>query len=331
MFKNAIALTLAVIVVAFCLSGCTPPCYIQPTIEEMQAVIPFKKKIAILGINDRGSTIKGVGESALSSLEALLSKQFNLIERRQITSVLAERQMISYEDPARMTQLGQLLGADYLVSGRVVSSFLKPQIDKSSGRNKDGDFHATITQKRLVQSEVSLRIIDVSNGLVIFAQKHHCGVWQKLGSKTFKDAQAFKAALKTAHLFDNHKRDRSGMKDDSFKLAGQGVDCAVRSFRDSLIRQFPYTGEVIDRISSTEVMVNLGSAYGVRPGDKLVVYSQEAPRIDPRTGLEIGRKVPAITLTVRDVTSGLSCTARGRAADIRKLQPGAVVTTSGRK
>jgi hypothetical protein len=331
MFKNAMVVVLAVISVALCLSGCTPPCYVQPTIEEMQAVVPFKKKIAVLGIDDRGSTIKGVGASALSSLEALLSKQFNLIERQHIAQLLAERQIISYEDPARTTQLGKLLGADYLVSGRAISSFLKPQIEKSVKKDKKGEFHATITKKRLIQSEVSLKIIDVSNGLVIFAQKHNCGLWQHLDSKTFHDEPAYKAALKTAHLFDSRKGDSAGPRQDSFKLAAQSMDYAVNYFRDSLIRQFPYTGEIIERISATEVMVNLGSAYGIRPGDKLVVYSQEAPKIDPRTGIEIMRKVPAIILTVRDVTSGLSCIARGRAADIRKLQPGSVVTTSGRR
>ena len=332
MFKNIVTLMLVGVIAALCLAGCATPQYIQPSIEELQAVMPYKKKIAVLEISDNGSPIKGISENVASSLESLLSRQFNLIERRAIAEVLAERQFISYEDAANMAQLGKLLGADYVVFGHAVSSISKPEIDKSSRRNKKGEFYGSIAKKNWVQSDVSLKIIDVSSGLVIFAQKRSCSFWHKFDNITFNDEHAYMAALKTTYLIDNLKElkgDFRRMKQENSGLVVQSIDCAVKYFRDALIKQFPYTGEIIEWISETEVMVNLGSAYGVRPGDKLVVYSEEAPKIDPRTGLAIVQRIPSIILTVKDVTSGISCIAKGRAADIQQLKLGSVVNTSG--
>lgn len=333
MLKNIITFILVGLSAVLCLAGCASPrLYVQPSIEELQAVAPYKKKLAILEISDKGSPVKGISENVLSSLESLLSKQFNLIERQAITDVLAERQLISYQDPANMAQLGKLLGADYLVFGHAVSSISKPEIEKSFTKDKKGEFHGSIAKKTLVQSDVSLKIIDVSSGQVIFAQKRKCGFWHKFDNKTFNDQQAYNIALKTTYLIDDLKELKEGsgwMRQEYSELVAQTIDCAVKYFRDPLIRQFPYTGEIIEKISKTEVMVNLGSAYGVRPGDRLVVYSQEAPKIDPRTGLAIVQRVPEIILTVQDVTSGISCIAKGRPVDIQQLKVGSVVNTSG--
>ncbi len=333
MFKNIVTLMLVVISTTLCLAGCaTAPRYVQPSIEELQAVIPYKKKIAVLEIGDKGSSIRGIGENVASGLELLLSRQFNLVERRAIAEVLAERQFMYYEDDSSKAQLGKLLGADYLVFGNAISSVSKPELDKFFSRDKKGEFHGSIAKKKLVQSDVSLKIIDVSSGLVIFDQKRNCSFWHKFDNKTFNDERAYAAALKTIHMIDDHdelRGDFARMRQEDHGLAAQSIDCAVKYFRDALIMQFPYTGEIMELVSETEVMVNLGSAYGIRPGDKLVVYSQEPPKIDPRTGLAIVQRIPAIILTVKDVTSGISCIAKGRAADIQRLQVGSVVNTSG--
>ncbi len=329
MFRNIVTIMLVGVSLALSLSGCATHRYVQPSIEELQAVMPYKKKIAVMEASDKGSPIKGISENVASSIESLLSKQFNLVERRLIDQILAERQFISYEDPENMAQLGKLLGADYLVFAHVVSSISKPEIEKSSRIDKKGEFYGSISKSRHVHSDISLKIIDTSNGLVIFAEKRDCALSHKFDTKTYNDEHAYNQALKTTYLIDNLKEIKGDdrIKQENSGFVAQSVDCAVKHFRDALIRQFPYTGEVIEVVSPTAVMINLGSAYGLRPGDRLVVYSQEPKRIDPRTGIAIDQRIPSVILRIRDVTSGISCIATGRAADIRLLQIGSIVST----
>jgi len=47
-------------------------------------------------------------------------------------------------------------------------------------------------------------------------------------------------------------------------LVSSSLDKAVRKFKVALSRKFAHAGEIIEVISNREVMINLGSAYGIR-------------------------------------------------------------------
>jgi len=320
---------LGVVAILF-LSGCATGRLVEPTPEELSAVSQFKKKVAVVDISDQGSQVRGIREIAISSLESSLSRQFDLIERRRIGEVFAERDLVSTENTQRIAELGRLLGADYLIFGSAACSFSEPRLKNIWSKDKKDRFYGTVWEEQDIESEVAIRIVDVSSGQVVFADKRDSSVTKKSDELKFDNRPAFDAILRGGYRGHGWRRigHFSGLGKVDSSLVAQGLEEAIGDFRGSLTEIFPYKGEILQKISETKVLVNLGSAYGIKPGDKLAVYAPGSAIVDPKTGLSINQRTPAILLTVEEVSSGISCIARGRAADISALEIGTSVSTS---
>lgn len=349
------------LVVSALLWGCAPPLIVRPTEEELNAVKRFKKTAAIIEISEKGSPIKGISESAFSGLENVLAGHFNLVEREKILNVMAERKFAERDDVERYTELGKLLGADYLFFGRAMAFFEKPEIkhsikhykskekedykskemekeedDKSKeqehykSKKEEEKFSGSIWRELKGVCELNIRIVDVGSGIVRYADKKVGAMSRKEGRKHYNDEKQFYKALDyatKAEIIIELASTFRGLKRENSLILSRAMEQATQKFKSELRNEFPQTGQVLQILSKKDVVINLGSAYGIKPGDKLIIWEELAPIKDPKTGVVTVPKQKKAVLKVKKVTSGLSCIARGKRKYIRMIRVGDTVCT----
>lgn len=106
------------------------------------------------------------------------------------------------------------------------------------------------------------------------------------------------ASAQVVHTIDSSR--------ETFTRAGSMATAGDRLL-ENLLATFPAQGYVIQRVAEDRVVVDLGTAQGVREGDKLEVFTHGEPMIHPVTGREIpGRKISLAVLKVLRVDTGLS-------------------------
>jgi len=348
----------ACLVVSALLWGCAPAPIVRPTDEELNAVKRFKKTAAIIEISEKGSPIKGISESAFSGLENVLAGHFNLVEREKILSVMAERKFAEREDVERYTELGKLLGADYLFFGRAMAFFDKPEIkhevkyykskekidykskEKEDDKSKEKvDYKSKKEEERFSGSiwrelrgicELNVKIVDVGSGIIRYADKKVGAMSRKEGIEYYEDEEEFYKALDIAtkaEIIMEIANTFARLKRENSLILSRAMEQATEKFKGDLINEFPQTGQVLQILSKKDVLINLGSAYGIKPGDRLIIWEEFAPFTDPKTGAVTVPKQKKAILKVKRVTSGLSCIARGNRKAIKGISVGDTVCT----
>ncbi|MDD5496499.1 MAG: FlgT C-terminal domain-containing protein [Candidatus Omnitrophica bacterium] len=316
----------AAIFLSFILFGCATAPIVEPTRGELEAARPYKTTIAIVGFSDSGSPLKGISSMAVSKLENVLAGHFNLVDRGRIKEVMADRSSEDMKDHEGMTAVGRELGAAYLLFGNVTASVSTPDQRSSESKDSEGRFHGSIWEESTAQAEISLRIVDVKSGTVIYSDRKSALMRDRYNERSFYDESSFRQALDASSsvfgqlvkVFENI----SSLKNDQVLLLSNTLTNAAEQFRRDIMRKFPIEGEVIQILSDRTVLINLGSAYGIRPGDKLTVWSEGSPILDPKTGMQIVEKRARLTLKVKEVTSGLSCVATASKKTIAQLNVG---------
>ncbi|MCJ7645869.1 hypothetical protein MUO65_03055 [bacterium] len=333
------------LVVSALLWGCVPAPIVRPTDEELNAVKKFKKTAAIIEISEKGSPIEGISESAFSGMENALAGHFNLVEREKILQVMAERKFAEREDVERYTELGKLLGADYLFFGRAMAFFDKPEIkyyksrekkdkskekEKYKSKEKKEKFSGSIWRELKGICELSIKIVDARTGIVRYADKKVGAMVGKEDEKYYEDEEQFNRDLdyvtKSEIIIELAKTFR-GLKREHSLVLSQAMEKATGEFKIDLRNEFPQTGQVLQILSKKDVLINLGSAYGIKPGDELIIWEEFAPLTDPKTGVVTVPKQKKAVLKVKRVTSGLSCIARGKRKVITEISVGDTVCT----
>lgn len=350
------------LVVSALLWGCAPSLIVIPTEEELDAVQRFKKTVAIIEISEKGSPVKGISESAFSGLENVLAGHFNLVEREKILKVMDERKFAERDDVERYTELGKLLGADYLLFGRAMAFFNKPEIKHSikhykskekedykrkekekeeedykskeqehyKSKKEEEKFSGSIWRELKGICELNIKIVDVGSGIVRYADKKVGAMSRKEGTRYYEDEEQFYKALDyatKAEIIIELASTFRGLKRENSLILSRAMEQATEKFKIDLRDKFPQTGQILQILSKKDVVINLGSAYGIKPGDKLIIWEELAPLKDPKTGLVTVPKQKKAILKVKKVTSGLSCVARGKRKYIRMISVGDVVST----
>lgn len=310
------------------LSGCAGPT-VAPTFEELNVTRKFKKTVAIIDIDDRGSQIKGISPIVISELERVMFGYCNLVERRKISAILAERQFTADQNAGTVTELGRLLGADYVVFGNAAASTSMPQL-RSSESSHDGNFYGTIWEEVTASAEVSIKMIDVDSAMIVYSGTRKDQSTQEVARQTFTDRSQYNKTLNTKNLASQIRQVVTAlvdMKSDYSFAVSRVLSSATENFSYDLRREFSHSGQILQIISDKEVIVNIGSAYGLKAGDDLVVLSDAKQIIDPKTGLNIAPAEKKGKLRVTSVTSGLSCIAKGSKKVISELKVGDTVWT----
>jgi curli biogenesis system outer membrane secretion channel CsgG len=140
---------------------------VEPQIQEIQKEEQsLKRKVAIARFSNETEYAKGVfydkandpvGKQAVDILSTKLAStnKFILLERQDLDKILEEMKMDGNEG-------SQKVGADYLIVGSITEF----------GRKNVGDVNAfSRTKTQTVQAGVSIRLIDVSTGQIIYSEE----------------------------------------------------------------------------------------------------------------------------------------------------------------
>ncbi len=158
---------IAIILIAI---GCTTQksiVRVEPQIQEIQKEEQFlKRKVAIARFSNETEYAKGVfydkandpvGRQAVDILSTKLAStnKFILLERQDMDKILEEMKIAGNEG-------FQKIGADYIIVGSITEF----------GRKNVGDVNAfSRTKTQTVQAGVSIRLIDVSTGQIIYSEE----------------------------------------------------------------------------------------------------------------------------------------------------------------
>ncbi len=164
--KKTLLLTVLVSVIAACTTQ-KQVVQTQPQIQPAQQVVQvLKRKVAIARFSNETEYAKGVfynkendplGRQAVDILSTKLaaSEKFILLERQDMDKILEEMKIAGNEG-------FQKVGADYLIVGSITEF----------GRKNVGDVNAfSRTKTQTVQAGVSVRLIDVSTGQIIYSEE----------------------------------------------------------------------------------------------------------------------------------------------------------------
>ena len=122
--------------------------------------------------NTSGSYLPRVGESASEILSVMLAQtdKFNIVEREKLQMLLTEQGFIQsglVNNEQSIVQIGKLLGADYMITGSVVS-YGRRKV-KFSG-------YGLRTEKIVTEMTISLKVLDVASGKIEFASLYNSEV-----------------------------------------------------------------------------------------------------------------------------------------------------------
>ncbi len=233
----------------------------------------LKRKVAIARFSNETQYAKGLfydkdndplGKQALDVLTAKLgaSGKFLLIEKNDLTAYLNKEN--------REGMSASAIGADYLIIGSV-TGFGRKVVGKSAVFSS--------TKQQVVEATVSIRLVDVATGLVIYSDegKGEATLTSKttlgVGSRAGYDATLSDKAIAAA--------------------IGQLVENIINKCTDKPWRTY---------FLSLEEDANLiagGASQGIREGDSFSVYKKGKSVKNPQTGVMIqlpGKKVGTVSV-----------------------------------
>ena len=233
----------------------------------------IKRKVAIGRFSNETTYAKGIfydkendpmGKQALDILSSKLaaSGKFLLLERNDLASLLEE---VKKGDSELNT-----IGADYMIIGSVTEFGRK-------NTGKSGVFTSTKTQT--VEAAVAIRIVDVSNGLIIYSDegKGQAEITTKttfgVGGKAGYDATLSDKAISEA--------------------IGQLVENIINKCSDKPWRTY------FINYDSDAIMIGGGSSQGINAGDSFAVKVKGKKVKNPQTGVMIelpGKQIGTVTI-----------------------------------
>ena len=216
----------------------------------------------------------GGGLSDLLTSALVESGQFIVVERETLSDVLSEQKLaaaglVNQEGAAAP---GNLIGASLLIKGAVT------EFNEAAG---GGGFAVGVAgvgvglKSRKATVGLDIQVIDATTGQVIASYPVRENVTSKsVGVDATKMgvntgfSQFFQTAIGTA--------------------ARKAITIAVQRFAEEAARR-PWTGRVV-AFEQGEVVINAGSASGIRVGDSFVVERSSKTFTDPATGRVLGQR-----------------------------------------
>lgn len=210
---------------------------------------PAPLRVAVLPMASAVTDVPAVAlEGAL--VEALVrSSHYAVVTRTQMDKVLAEQRLNNSDlvDPAQARSVGKLLGADYLVTGSLLSANFEP-----------GFF-----SKDQFLARAQLQLVEAETGKVLFADTF-------LGKRTTLVMRRGNSLSKLSAA----ERDKS---------VDESLDDIARQFVVRSDMLHPLTGYVV-KVDGARVAISLGGRSGVKPGHEFLVVEEAEPIRDPVTG-----------------------------------------------
>ncbi len=242
------------------------------------AVVDFDTS-AIRGTWRYGWSYHNLERAAADNLATELVKtgRFRVIERQQLDKILAEQNLgdTARVDASTAARIGKILGVQLVVIGGVSEFGISekggkiPQVGKWKwGRGVGGKL---VTGK----SSLSARLVDTTTAEIL-------GAYEASGSHKFGSAEF--AGAKAGTKWD------SGM---ASKVLAEAVEDLARNIAKGANDLSPSTTRggleaKIAKVGSGTVYLNIGSAEGIKVGDRFEVRAMGEAIIDPDTGESLG-------------------------------------------
>src|SRR2546428_10142622 len=278
---------------ALCLAALAAPALDAQDTAAHTPAPAARRRVAVLDFDDAtvhsfvtglmGSDVdigKGVAAQLLSDLAQ--NGTYTVLERAQLDRVLTEQnfQQDARSDASSAAKLGRLLGVDAIIIGSI-TTFQRE--DKNINLGMRRETKATVA--------IDARIVQIGTGEIL-AVAHGRG-------------ESKRARMKTED--DNHPMYRGGQDTWSADLAGTLLGEATRAAVDSLVAtlaaaapKIPHTETVaviaalVADVSGNELVINVGTAGGVKVGAEYAVLRPGREIKDPATGALLRRTTTSV-------------------------------------
>lgn len=236
-----------------------------------------------------------------------LSKKFSVVEREKLASIMKEQGLgaSGAVDPQTAARVGKILGVRYMITGG---------IDKFAINTTRGGIGGIGGSSTNAEATINLRIIDTTTAERIVSISADGNV--RKGGGFIRGA--------------------SLSRDAEWGIASEAIEKAA----DAVVTKF-VTGTALARLSEAAgsstagavdmrvvrvdgkvAYINVGSASGIKVGDKFTIVRAGEPLIDPATGMNLGaveKQIGTATVTeVQERFSLVSFTGTPAAADVLK-------------
>lgn len=306
-------------------SGCSSSqVFVRATAEELEAVRALRKSIAIIPYTEEGTQITGISPLLNEKLADYLSYNFKIIDPMSVQQALDSKKP-SLNDWAQLVEIGKTLGADYIMVGNATVNITGPKIRYTLPEFKNKEFYAKVWTETEGRTDLSIKMISTKNGAVVYSDDYWGTHLDRSDTVKFNNLLQYNKAIDATKMTKEVMRGAevlSSLKGKHLDLVEKSMDPALNLLRKNLRNYLVQYGEVLKVISDKEILVNLGSAYGLKPGDNLSVWRESESIKDPNTGRVIIPKERVGVVIIDRVTSGLSCVAKGKPKEIKAMQIG---------
>jgi curli biogenesis system outer membrane secretion channel CsgG len=252
-------LKISLLVLAFCSSVVYAA---RPTI----AVLPFSVDKTLI-ISDGYTTLLSHYEGRTSFLtdevinQLVHTRKFDVLERKGLDDLLNEKdlQNSDYADAAEVKKVASLIGAQYLVLGKLYNASLEHEEKSIPYSNR------TIEQEHGLV-EVALRIVEVKSGKIVASQRIKT-------DKTWKK---------------NQYQQNAKVIDYMGELVAQSAQDIVNEVMDEV---FPLK---ISGLTDKKIVLNRGTGINIKVGDIVEILKEGAAVIDQDTKEELDRVLTAV-------------------------------------
>lgn len=231
-------------------------------------------RVAVFAMTSAVREVPAVALETAITDALVRESRYDVVARTQIDKVLAEQRLNNSDlvDPKQAVAVGKLLGANYVVTGSLLSASFEP------GFFSKDEFRA----------RAQLQVIDAETGKIVF-------------SDTLTGVRTVLVMRRGASLSTISPAERD-------KSVGESLGAIADQFAGRVDLLHPLTGYVV-KVDGTRVAINLGRSSGAKAGQEFLVYEEAEPIRDPVTGeLLSTERRPLARLLVTSVEPKLSWT-----------------------
>ncbi len=277
------------------------PAASAPVASVQPPPVPFdgiRKRLAVIRLENKTKTPipdaswqLGEGLTEMLTTELFRTGRFVMVERAALAEVVKEQELgqTGLIQKETATRVGELLGAQLLVSG-AVTEFEEASKGGGTGINLGGFLLGVRGTTSHVA--VDIRLVDVTTGQIL----------KSFNAEGKAEETGFAlASTRTRVPFGSDAFTRTPLG----KATRDAVAKAV-AFIVGEMEALPWTGQVV-LARGNEIFVNAGTNANLRPGARFAVYSKGDELKDPSTGMSLGSRDTHIgTLILREVQEKFS-------------------------